>query len=292
MEMLARLILPLPLVLAVVLPVHADVAVDLAALEKKHDGRLGVAALDTGSGKHIGHRTDERFATCSTFKLLLAAAVLARVDAGKESLDRRVPYSEADLLSYAPITREHVAERAMSVGDLCAAAIQYSDNTAANLLFPIVGGPEGLTRWLRSTGDETTRLDRIEPDLNTNLPNDPRDTTTPTAMVTTMRKLLVSDALSADSRAQLAKWLVGNTTGGARLRAGFDPAWTVGDKTGTGERGAANDVAIVWSQKNAAPWIVAVFESAPNATPAERDAVIAEVGHLVGRALAQANDAR
>jgi beta-lactamase class A len=264
---------------------RADVAADLAALEAKHGGRLGVATLDTGNGKQLGHRADERFAMCSTFKLLLAAAVLARVDAGKESLHRRVPYSEADLLSYAPITRKHVAERAMSVGDLCAAAIQYSDNTAANLLFPIVGGPEGLTRWLRALGDANTRLDRIEPDLNTNLPNDPRDTTTPAAMVATMRELLAGNALSADSRAQLASWLVGNTTGGARLRAGFDPAWTIGDKTGTGERGAANDVAIVWPKKDATPWLVAVFYSAPDATRPTRDTVIAEAGRLLARSL-------
>jgi beta-lactamase class A len=266
---------------------RADAASDFAALEAKHGGRIGVAALDTGSGKQLGHRADERFALCSTFKLLLAAAVLARVDAGKESLDRRVPYSQADLLSYAPITRMHVAEGAMAVGDLCAAAIQYSDNTAANLLFPIVGGPKGLTRWLRALDDETTRLDRIEPDLNTNLPNDPRDTTTPAAMTATMRKLLVGDALSAASRDQLARWLIGTTTGDARLRAGFDPAWTVGDKTGTGERGAANDVAVVWPKKGGAPWFVAVFYSASDATPGQRDAVIAETARIVARTLAK-----
>jgi beta-lactamase class A len=285
--MLSRILPVLSVVLVLIVPAQADVAANLTALEVKHGGRLGVAVLDTSSGKHLGHRADKRFAMCSTFKLLLAAAVLARVDVGKESLARRVPYSEADLLSYAPITRKRVAEGAMTVGDLCAAVIQYSDNTAANLLFSSIGGPNGLTRWLRTLSDETTRLDRIEPDLNTNLPNDPRDTTTPAAMVATMRKLLVGDALSANSRAQLAKWLVGNTTGGARLRAGFDPAWTVGDKTGTGERGAANDVAIVWPKKGAAPWLIAVFYSAPNATPAERDAIIAEAGRLMARTLAQ-----
>jgi beta-lactamase class A len=283
--MLSRL---LPALLSAVSIARADVvSADLSALEAKHGGRLGVAALDTGSEKQIGRRADERFALCSTFKLLLAAAVLARVDAGKEALARRVPYSEADLLNYAPITRKHVAEGAMTVGDLCAAAIQYSDNTAANLLFPIVGGPEGLTRWLRALGDETTRLDRIEPDLNTNLPDDPRDTTTPAAMAATMRKLLAGDALSAASRDQLARWLVGNTTGGARLRAGFDPAWRVGDKTGTGERGAANDAAVVWPKKGGAPWLVVVFDSAPEATPEERDATIAEAGRIVARALAK-----
>jgi beta-lactamase class A len=230
---------------------------------------------------------NERFAMCSTFKLLLAATVLARVDAGKESLDRRVPYDTSDLLSYAPITRRHASEGGMSVGSLCAAAIQYSDNTAANLLLSTVGGPRGVTHWLRSQGDEITRLDRTEPDLNTNIPDDPRDTTTPAAMVATMRKLLSGNALSPTSRKQLVRWLIGNTTGGARLRAGLDPAWIIGDKTGTGDRGAANDVAVIWPKKGAAPWFVAVFVSTPNARPAERDAEIAEVGHIVSRAIAE-----
>jgi len=287
--MFARLLPALSLAVTLGVPARADVASDLTALETKHGGRLGVAALDAG-GKHLGHRANERFAMCSTFKLLLAAAVLARVDAGKESLERRVPYTEADLLSYAPITRKHVAEGAMTVGDLCAVTIQYSDNTAANLLFPIVDGPEGLTRWLRALGDEATRLDRVEPDLNTNLPNDPRDTTTPGAMVATMRKLLAGDALSEGSREQLARWLIGNTTGDARLRAGFDPAWTVGDKTGTGERGAANDVAVVWPKKKAAPWFVTVFYSAPDATPSERDATIAEAGRIVAREFSKSKE--
>jgi beta-lactamase class A len=236
------------------------------------------------NGQQIGYRMNERFAMCSTFKLLLAAAVLARVDAGKESLDRQVPYGQSDLLSYAPITRKHASQGSMSVGDLCAAAIQYSDNTAANLLLSTVDGPAGVTRWLRSLGDETTRLDRTEPDLNTNLPGDSRDTTTPAALVATMQKLLTGDALSVTSRKQLARWLIGNTTGGARLRAGLDPAWLVGDKTGTGDRGAANDVAVIWPKKAAMPWFVAVFVSAPNATPAARDAEIAEVGRIIARA--------
>jgi len=230
---------------------------------------------------------DERFAMCSTFKLLLAAAVLARVDSGKESLDRWVPYGKTDLLSYAPITRQHASKGGMSVGNLCAAAIQYSDNTAANLLLPSVGGPGGITHWLRSLGDGTTRLDRIEPDLNTNIPDDPRDTTSPAAMVATMKKLLSGGALSLASRKQLAHWLIGNTTGKARLRAGLDHACVVGDKTGTGERGAANDVAVVWPRIGDAPSFVAVFVSSPEATPAERDAEIAEVGHIVSRVMAK-----
>jgi beta-lactamase class A len=274
----------LGLVAVAVLPVRAEVGADFAALEGKHGGRLGVAAIDTGSGRKIGHRADERFALCSTFKLLLGAAVLARVDAGELSLDRRVPYGRGDLLSYAPVTSKHVGEGGMTVGDLCAAAIQTSDNTAANLLLPLVGGPAGLTKFLRAQGDTVTRLDRIEPELNTNLPGDPRDTTTPAAMAATMERLLAGKALSAGSRAQLNRWLEGTTTGDARLRAGFPRAWRVGDKTGTGARGAANDVAIVWPGEGAKPWLVAVFYSAPDAQPKEREAVIAEAARLVAAA--------
>jgi beta-lactamase class A len=266
----------------VTLSARAEAGGGFAALEAAHGGRLGVAALDTGSGQRVGHRADERFAMCSTFKLLLAAAVLARVDAGEESLDRTVTYGEADLLSYAPITRKHLPR--MTVGELCAAAIQYSDNTAANLLLRTVGGPKGLTRYLRSSGDKVTRLDRIEPELNSNLPGDERDATTPAAVVGTMRHLLTGKALSKASSAQLNLWLVGNTTGDKRLRAGVAPAWKVGDKTGTGGLGAANDVAIVWPKEGATPWLVAVFYSAPAAKPAEREAVIAAAGKLVAEA--------
>lgn len=252
-----------------------------AALEARAGGRLGVAAIDTATGRQVGHRADERFALCSTFKLLLGAAVLARVDAGELSLDRRIPYGRKDLLSYAPVTTKRVDEGAMTVGELCAATIQTSDNTAANLLLPLVGGPEGLTDFLRGIGDEVTRLDRIEPELNSNLPDDPRDTTTPAAMAATTARLLTGDALGAASQRQLIDWLVGSTTGAARLRAGFPAGWRVGDKTGTGERGAANDVAIVWPEDGEKPWVVAVYFDAPKATPAERDAVIAEAARLV-----------
>ncbi len=267
-------------------PLRAEVAGDFAALEAKHGGRLGVAAIDTASGRQIGHRAAERFALCSTFKLLLGAAVLARVEAGELSLDRRVPYGPADLLGYAPVTTRRVAEGGMTVGELCEATIQTSDNTAANLLLPLVGGREGLTKFLRALGDTVTRLDRIEPELNTNLPDDPRDTTTPAAMAATMAKLLTGPALTASSRDRLNRWLVGTTTGDRRLRAGFPKAWKVGDKTGTGDLGAANDVAIVWPREGTPPWLVAVYLSAPDAKPEEREAVIAEAARLVVNAFA------
>jgi beta-lactamase class A len=255
-------------------------AVRLAAIEARAGGRLGVAALDTGSGRRIEYRAAERFAMCSTFKLLLAGAVLARVDARQESLDRRVPFGLSDLLEYAPVTRERVAQGGLPVSDLCAAAVEVSDNTAANLLLAAVGGPEGLTRFARSLGDETTRLDRTEPELNLNAPGDPRDTTTPAGMLLGMTRLLTGDALTAASRARLEGWLADSRTGATRLRAGFPAAWRAGDKTGTCNRGATNDLAIAWPPDRP-PVLAAVYFTGSSAPLADREAALAEVGRVI-----------
>jgi beta-lactamase class A len=252
----------------------------LMALEAHSGRRLGVAALDTGTGRRVVHRAGERFAMCSTFKLALAGAVLARVDAGKESMERTVAYTSKDLLSYAPITRERAQEGSMTVGALCAAAVEVSDNTAANLLLRTLGGPAGFTRYLRSLGDEVTRLDRDEPTLNANEPGDDRDTTTPEAMLATMNALLLGDALSPASRQRLQGWLVASTTGGARLRAGVPVSWRVGDKTGTGANGATNDLAILWPPGRS-PILIAAFSTGAKGSDDEHNALLAEVARIV-----------
>lgn len=251
----------------------------LGAIERRVGGRLGVVAIDTGSGRRLEHRGDERFAMCSTFKLLLAAAILRRIDAGDEWLERRVTYGPADLLAYAPVTRARAAEGGLAVAVLCQASVEVSDNTAANLLLGSLGGPEGLTRFARSLGDATTRLDRLEPMLNANEPGDPRDTTTPSAMARTVRELLLGDVLSARSRARLEGWLVASPTGARRLRGGFPPGWRAGDKTGTGANGATNDLAIVWPPGRA-PTVVAAYLSESTAPLADREEALAEVGRL------------
>lgn len=258
-----------------------------ADLEKGIGGRLGVAALDTGTGHRLGYRASELFAMCSTFKLLLGGCILQRVDAGNEELKRRIPYTQKDLLEYAPVTQAHLGDGAMTVGDLCAAAIEVSDNTAANLLLAQIGGPAGLTRFIRSTGNTVTRLDRIEPDLNSALPDDPRDTTSPAAMVDSMERLLVGNALTATSRARLVEWLERSTTGKKRLRAGFPAGWRAGDKTGTGARGAVGDVGIFWppNKLNKAPMLVAAYIMEGNASAGERELTIAAVGRIVARQL-------
>lgn len=252
----------------------------VAALESANGGRLGVAVLDTSTGKRFGYRAEERFAMTSTFKWILVAAVLARADAGEESLERQVKYDQSDILSYAPIAKQHLAEGQMTVAELSDATVRYSDNTAANLLLETIGGPAGLTSYLRSIGDDVSRLDRFEPELNTNLPNDERDTTTPSAMLHTMQAVLVGNALTDESKQRLHDWLIRNTTGDAKLRAGLNPAWTVGDKTGAGERGASNDVAIIWPESGN-PILVAVYYSGSSISPDARNAVHAEVGRLV-----------
>ncbi|MFL1405308.1 class A beta-lactamase [Marinobacter sp. M1N3S26] len=252
----------------------------IEALESINGGRLGVAVLDTETGRRFEYRADERFAMTSTFKWVLGAAVLARVDAGEETLDRPVRYDESDIQSYAPVAKEHLPEGEMTVAELIDASIRCSDNTTANLLLETLGGPAGLTSYMRSQGDTVSRLDRNEPDLNTNLPGDKRDSTTPAAMLGLMETVLLGEALSTGSREQLHDWLIRNTTGDSKLRAGLDPQWTVGDKTGSGDRGASNDVAIVW-RPDAGPVLIAVYYSGSERSNDARSAVHAEVGRLV-----------
>lgn len=257
----------------------ASPAAALAALEARHGGRLGVAALDTGSGRVLAQRGDERFAMCSTFKWLLAAWVLSEVEAGRESLDRRIRYGREALVSWSPVTEKHVGA-GMTVGELCAAIVTMSDNGAANLLLAEHGGPDALTAWLRTTGDTITRLDRIEPFMNASAPGDPRDTTTPRAMLGSLQRLLLGNVLSPASRKQLLDWLLANKTGDARLRAGL-PGWRVGDKTGSDGEHTSNDVGIAWPPGGGAPVLVAVYYANSPADAAGRDAVIAEAARIV-----------
>lgn len=252
----------------------------LAALELRHGGRLGVAILDTGNQRLVSHRGDERFALCSTFKALAAAYVLARVDLKDEDLSRLIVYGQDQLVTYSPVTEQHAGEGGLSVGSICEAAVTLSDNTAANLLLDSFGGPQGLTAWLRSIGDQTTRLDRHEPELNENRPGDLQDTTTPIAMLQSLRTLLLGEVLSGASRDQLSAWLASNKTGDQKLRAGLPKGWRVGDKTGSGSNNASNDVAIVWPTDRP-PLIVTVYYSESKATSEQINSLMAEVGRLV-----------
>ncbi|MGY3038964.1 beta-lactamase class A [Rhodanobacter sp. TND4EL1] len=251
----------------------------LAALERKYGGRLGVSMLDTGSGQQAGHRTDERFLMCSTFKLLAVATVLGRVDKGREQLDRRITYGKEVLLAWAPVTSRHVGADGMTVGELCEAAITMSDNTAANLLLASLGGPAVVTAFVRTLGDPLTRLDRIEPELNVGGPGDLRDTTTPAAMLGDMRALLLGDALAAVSRQRLIGWLRACSTGLDKLRGGLPAGWDAGDKTGSGAQGESNDVAILWPPRRA-PMLVTAYYAPATPDKATSVRVLAEVGRI------------
>jgi beta-lactamase class A len=252
----------------------------LAELEKRSGGRLGCAVLNTSTGTVIAHRGDERFPMCSTFKASAVAYVLQRADRRGERLDRRIVFSKHDILSYAPITKLHVGGGGMSVADLCAAAITVSDNTAANLLLASFGGPAALTSFWRAIGDTVSRLDRTEPELNEGTPGDPRDTTSPAAMLENLRKFVLGDVLAPASREMFSKWLVANTTGDARLRAGFPRNWVIGDKTGSGGHETSNDVGVMWPS-NSKPFVVAAYLTQGPGSDDARNAILADVGRAV-----------
>ncbi len=247
-------------------------------IEARIGGRIGMAIVAEEGGLRSAYRGDERFAMCSTFKLALAAAVLERVDEGAMSLDDVVAFGEADILDYAPVAREHLADGRMTVAQAAEGISTLSDNTAANLLLAQVGGPEGLTAFFRRHGDEVSRLDRFEPELNENALGDERDTTSPIAMSELVRRLVFTDALSPGGRDQLAAWAIANRTGDARIRAGIPQGWRVGDKTGSCGT-AFNDVGIVWPP-NGPAFVLAIYIDRPTAEADQVDAAIAEIGAL------------
>ncbi len=253
---------------------------------KRHGGTVGLSAIigDSASNSGFNIESDTRFAMCSTFKWVLAAAVLQAADQGKLKLDQAVKYGKADLLDNAPVTTDNVAKGRMSVADLCAAAVEKSDNTAANLLLGLIGGPAGLTTFARSLGDQTTRFDRTEPTLNTNVAGDEKDTTTPAAMAALLRTVYMTPVLKAESLDKLKGWMVGCTTGANRIRAGVPTGYIVGDKTGTGANGAVNDVAVIWPTADAkvkGPIFLAVYTSGGTLDAAGRDKVIADITRVV-----------
>ena len=248
-----------------------------ADLEKQHAGsRIGVHAVDLSTNRRVDYRADERFIMCSTFKVLAAAAVLKRVDENKEKLDRFVRYGEAQLLSYAPVTREHVKEGGMTLEALCAAAVEQSDNTGANLLLDAIGGPEKWTEFARSLGDKSSRLDHTEPDLNIARPGKEDDTTTPAAMCADLQRLFASDVLSVASRAKLEGWMQQGQTGLKMIRAGIAADWKVGDKTGRSGDGATNDIAVLGPPVGG-PIFLAIYTVDPAEPQDARDQLVAEV---------------
>jgi len=259
--------------------IAADAAeAPFAALEKQAGARIGVAALDTGSGKRIAWRANERFGMCSTFKLSLAAAILAKADKGTVRLDRLVPYGADMPIGVSPVTRKNLSH-GMTIMELCEAAVVYSDNGAANLLLAVLGGPQAMTAYWRSIDDSVTRLDDIE--LKLNIPDGERNTTTPSAMRGNLNTLLLGEVLSPASRDRLLGWMRASTTGINRLRAGLPPAWLWGDKTGTNDSryGAVNDIGIAMPPGRK-PILIAAYAEHAN------EKVLAEAGAIIAKAFA------
>ncbi len=255
-------------------PAEAVTEDAIAAIERRRGGRLGVFVLDTGSGRTLAHRADERFPLQSTFKGILAALVLSRVDAGADGLEREVPYGAKDLLPASPVTSAHVAEGRMTVGGLCQAILERSDNAAANLLLARVGGPAALTAYARRLGDPVTRFDSYELVRNSLT----ADCTTPRAMAGLARTVVLGDALRPSSRALLLRWMAANVPGRTRLRAAF-PGWTACDRTGTAE-GVCNDYAVAWPPGRA-PLVVAAYYHAPGLERETQEAALRQVGAAV-----------
>ncbi|WP_066369647.1 class A beta-lactamase [Herbidospora mongoliensis] len=263
-------------------PQSTSAVADLRALETSYHGRIGVYAIDTATGRTIAYRSGERFPLASTFKGVLAAAVL---DKKPDILGKRILIKKKDLLPNSPETEKHVGSR-MTVAALARAAVTKSDNAAANLLLKQVGGPKGLTRYFRGLNDHVSRLDRTEPGLNDWTPKDPRDTTTPAAIARDLKALTVGTALDAGDRRIFTGWLVANETGDKRIRAGLPKSWRIGDKTGTGSTyGSANDYAIIWPKGSTKPIIMAIYTNRTAKNGTADETVIAKAATIAARGL-------
>lgn len=252
----------------------------IKTIELDYGGKIGLTAIDIGNNKSIGFNSNKRFPMCSTFKFMLVAAILKKSMNEPGLLEKRIHYNKSDVIStYSPYTKQNIPD-GMTVSELCQAAM-LSDNTAANILIHEVGGIAEVNHFAQSIGDESFRLDRIEPDLNTAIPGDPRDTSTPQSMATSIQKIGFSNVLSLSRRTLFLKWLKNNTTGINRIKAGVPEDWIVGDKTGTCSYGTTNDVGIVWP-KNCSPIIISIFYTQPdkNKDAKPKDIVIQEVTKL------------
>lgn len=263
---------------ALAAPRDESFAREITRIETESGGRLGLAAFDTGRQIQLSYRGDERFPMCSTFKVLAASSILAREPA---LLAKRIRYTKDDLVPYAPVTEKHLAD-GMTNAELCGAAIELSDNPAANFLMKQIGGPAGVTAFARSLGDGMFRLDRWEPELNSATPGDVRDTTTPVAMMRTLQKLALGDALAPAQRKLLVDWMLASPTGAERIRAGVPAGWKVADKTGSGSHGTSNTIGVLYPP-GTAPIVIAVYFTQ---SPKQRNDVVAAAARAVVAALA------
>ena len=280
----AALLCPAPLLFAAPATSLAAAHTQLAALEQAAGGRLGVAAWRQGSELRVAYRADERFPLASTFKAMLAAAVLARSVSQPGLLDQHVRYEKKELVTYSPITEKHLAD-GMSVADLCAATLQYSDNSAANFLMTLLGGPQAVTAFARSIGNTVFQLERWETELNSAIPGEVRDTASPASMAHSLQQLLLGTSLPAPQRQQLDSWMRGNTTGDQRIRAGVPAGWQVADKTGSGAYGSVNDIGVAYPA-GGAPLVIAVYYTREQKNADTNQDIITAATRIVAAALA------
>lgn len=257
------------------------VALDLSALERRHDGRIGVAAFS--GPKQTGWRAGERFLYCSTFKLFLAIATLQRAAEGQEGLARAVPILQADMVPHAPVTEPAVGGT-MTIEALCQAAVEQSDNPAANILIREMGGRRAFREWYASIGDTVTRVDRAEPDLNS--PNGEQDTTTPAQAVTNLDVVLHRGSpIRGQIVPVLTRWLLASPTGPGRIKAAAPAGWRVAHKTGTSDFGQTNDIGVMHAPQGDTVTLAVYFDAPATASAEQRDAVVAEVTRHVLKAL-------
>ncbi|WP_374197264.1 class A beta-lactamase [Janthinobacterium sp. UMAB-60] len=280
----AAMLCPAPLLFAAPATSLATAHTQLAALEQAAGGRLGVAAWRQGSELRVAYRADERFPLASTFKAMLAGAVLARSVSQPGLLDQHVRYEKKELVTYSPLTEKHLAD-GMSVADLCAATLQYSDNSAANFLMTILGGPQAVTAFARSIGNTVFQLERWETELNSAIPGEARDTASPASMAHSLQQLLLGNSLPAPQRQQLDAWMRGNTTGDKRIRAGVPAGWQVADKTGSGAYGSVNDIGVAYPASGA-PLVIAVYYTREQKNADTNQDIITAATRIVTAALA------
>jgi len=258
----------------------------LETYERESGGRIGLYAANLTTGAKLTWRADQRFVMCSTFKASLAALVLKRIDRGRDRLEEPIHFGAEAVTDdwWAPVAKANLAKGVLSVGEMCKAAVELSDNTCANLLLSRVGGPSALTAFWRSTGDPITRLDHTEPALNRTPLGQPQDTTTPAAMAGNLHRLVLGDVLSPASRERLMGWMLNCQTGDNRLRAGLPKDWRIGDKTGNNGKDAAGDIAVVWTPSRDR-LLISAYTRGGSPTPAQIDAAFAGIGRLVAQRL-------
>ncbi|WP_312477909.1 class A beta-lactamase [Kosakonia cowanii] len=252
-------------------------------LENKSGGKLGLTVVDTSDGTTYSWRGDEKFPLCSTSKVMVVAAILKKSESDTNLLAKKITINKSDMVNYNPITSKYI-DSSMTITELSKAALQYSDNAAMNKLLSYLGGPRYATQFARTIGDKAYSLDRNEPGLNTAIPSDSRDTTTPSAMAETLNKLILGSALKKEQKAKLTEWMKGNTTGLNSIKAGLPAEWTVADKTGSGDYGTTNDVAVIWP-KNHAPVILTTYFTQPEKDASARKDVLASAAKLIAEAI-------